>query len=116
MGGHGLIAWGNTSNECEQTSLELIERAEAFLLEHGRPDPLGQVRAGFSALEPVHRAAAAAALAPFIRGLASTDKPVVGNFFDDAVVLDFISREAAPELIALGTSCPDHFLRTKIRP
>lgn len=116
MGGHGLIAWGGTSDECERTSLALIARAEEFLATQGRSDPLGQVRPGYEALEPSARRAAAAELAPFVRGLASTDKPVVGRWFDDDVVLDFIAREAAPRLVPLGTSCPDHFLRTKIRP
>ena len=116
LGGHGLIAWGATSEECERNSLELVEKAEAFLAANGRPEPLGAVREGYAALEPAARARAAAALAPFLRGLASTDQRVVGHWFDDDVVLDFLSRERAPRLAGLGTSCPDHFLRTKIRP
>jgi rhamnulose-1-phosphate aldolase/alcohol dehydrogenase len=55
-------------------------------------------------------------LAPIVRGLAGTDGPVVGRWFQDDVVLDFISREAAPRVVPLGTSCPDHFIRTKVRP
>jgi len=116
MGGHGLIAWGRTSEECEQASLALIATAESFLERQGRPEPLGPVREGYTALPPAQRNAAAAALAPVVRGLASTGQPVVGHWFSDDVVLDFMSREEAPRLVALGTSCPDHFLRTKIRP
>jgi len=55
-------------------------------------------------------------LLPLVRGLASTDRPVVGHYTDTTVVLDFLARQEHPRLAALGTSCPDHFLRTKIRP
>ena len=71
---------------------------------------------GYSPLPEADRRAKAAALAPVIRGLASTDKPQVGHFTDDAVVLDFLERAEHPRLGALGTSCPDHFLRTKVKP
>lgn len=116
MGGHGLTTWGDTSDECEQTSLEMIQRAAAFLQAHGEEQPLGGIREGFDALPVGERAAAAADLAPYIRGLASTDGPVVGRWFDDDLILDFIAREAAPRVVPLGTSCPDHFIRTKVRP
>ena len=71
------------------------------------------------AIEPLpqaQRRARAAELAPVIRGLASTDRPQVGHYTDAEVVLDFTSRAEHPRLAALGTSCPDHFLRTKVRP
>jgi rhamnulose-1-phosphate aldolase/alcohol dehydrogenase len=116
MGGHGLTAWGDSSEDCESTSLELIARATEFIERHGRPEPLGPMRPGFEALAPADRRAQAAALAPVIRGLAGTDHPVVGRWFEDDVVLDFIGREAAPRVVPLGTSCPDHFIRTKVRP
>jgi rhamnulose-1-phosphate aldolase/alcohol dehydrogenase len=116
LGGHGITAWGATSERCEAHSLEIIRSAEAFLAERGRPEPFGPVRAGFEALGPVERLARAAALAPVIRGLASTDAPMVGHFTDSDVVLEFCSREKLTALAALGTSCPDHFLRTKVRP
>nr|BFF09988.1 hypothetical protein GCM10025699_12910 [Microbacterium flavescens] len=74
------------------------------------------MRAGFEALPEAERRAKAAALAPTIRGLASTDKPMVGHFTDSDVVLDFLASENAPRLAGLGTSCPDHFLRTKVKP
>ncbi len=116
MGGHGLTAWGDNSEACESTSLDLIARATEFIERHGRAEPLGPIRPGFEALAPSEREAQAAALAPVIRGLAGTDGPVVGRWFDDEVVLDFIGREAAPRVVPLGTSCPDHFIRTKVRP
>lgn len=116
MGGHGLTAWGDTSEACEATSLELIARAAEFIERHGKSDPLGSVRPGFGPLRLEDRRREAAALAPVIRGLASTDGPVVGRWFADDIVLDFVGREAVPRVVPLGTSCPDHFIRTKVRP
>ena len=116
LGGHGITAWASSSEQCEANSLEIIARAEAFLAERGRPDPFGALVPGFEALPPDERHARAAALAPVIRGLASTDKPQVGAYSDAEAVLDFCSRERLAELAALGTSCPDHFLRTKVAP
>ncbi|GHF55914.1 bifunctional aldolase/short-chain dehydrogenase [Amycolatopsis bartoniae] len=114
LGGHGITAWGDTSDEAEAHSLEIIRTAARFLTEHGRAEPFGAV-----VHEPLPEAARrerAAALAPVIRGLASTDKRQVGHFTDSDVVLDFLARKEHPRLAALGTSCPDHFLRTKVRP
>lgn len=116
LGGHGLTAWGQSSEECQSTSLELIARAAAHIEQHGAKEPLGPVRAGFGALGEMQRRTRAAALAPIIRGLASTDGPVIGHHTDTDEVLDFISRTETPRVAALGTSCPDHFIRTKIRP
>lgn len=116
LGGHGLTAWGQTSEECQRNTLELIGRAAAFLHERTQSDPLGAVRTGFGPLPPGERRDRAAVLAPVIRGLAAHDRPVIGHYVDDDLVLDFISREATPRVVPLGTSCPDHFLRTKIRP
>lgn len=116
LGGHGITAWGDTSEDAEANSLWIIDTAAAYIAEHGKADPFGGVRTGFGALPEVERRARAAALAPTIRGLASTDKPMVGHFTDSDVVLDFLASERAPELAALGTSCPDHFLRTKVKP
>ncbi|WP_265520433.1 bifunctional aldolase/short-chain dehydrogenase [Oerskovia flava] len=119
LGGHGITAWGDTSAETERRSLEIVRRAEEFiaartaeLAEH----PFGAVRPGFEALSEDERRAKAAALAPVVRGLASTDAPQVGHFTDSDVVLDFVARERLAPLAALGTSCPDHFLRTKVSP
>lgn len=117
LGGHGLTTWGATSQECQERSLELISRAQAFLEKRGLNDePLGPVREGFEPLPEAERRARAAALAPVIRGLASTDRPVIGHFDDSDLVLDFLSREQTPRVVPLGTSCPDHFIRTKVRP
>ena len=114
LGGHGITAWGQTSDECEARSLEIIAAAQKFIDERGAARPFGKL-----VVEPLpetERRARAAALAPVIRGLASTDKPQLGHFTDSAVVLEFTGSERLPELAALGTSCPDHFLRTKVRP
>ncbi|WP_016697807.1 bifunctional rhamnulose-1-phosphate aldolase/short-chain dehydrogenase [Actinoalloteichus spitiensis] len=126
LGGHGITAWGDTSEECRAHSLEIIRTAQEFIDTHGRRDPLGAVVPGWEPLPAEERRARAAALAPVLRGLASTSlretgEPVpgrglLGHFTDTDVVLDFVSRERMPELAALGTSCPDHFLRTKVRP
>jgi rhamnulose-1-phosphate aldolase/alcohol dehydrogenase len=116
LGGHGITAWGSTSEKCEANSLEIIRTAQAFLDDRGVADPFGATRPGFEALPPADRRARAAALAPLIRGLASTDRPQVGHFTDSDVVLDFCGSEKLARLAALGTSCPDHFLRTKVRP
>ncbi|MEU7089773.1 bifunctional aldolase/short-chain dehydrogenase [Streptomyces achromogenes] len=116
LGGHGITAWGETSEECERNSLYIIRTAEAFLAERGRAEPFGPVVAGYEALPGAERRERAAALAPYVRGLASQDRPQVGHFDDSDVVLDFLARAEHPRLAALGTSCPDHFLRTKVRP
>ena len=116
LGGHGITAWGDTSEACEANSLEIIRRAESYIAEHGRREPLGPVVAGREPLSVDVRRGMAAALLPMIRGLVSTDRPQVGHYTDSDVVLDFLAREAMPRLAALGTSCPDHFLRTKVRP
>jgi rhamnulose-1-phosphate aldolase/alcohol dehydrogenase len=116
LGGHGITAWGGTSDECEARSLEIIRTAETFLAERGRAEPFGAVVPGREPLAAAERRARAAALAPTIRGLASTDHPQVGSFTDADVVVDFLARESLPRLAGLGTSCPDHFLRTKVRP
>ncbi len=116
LGGHGITAWGRTSEEAEQSSLWIIETAAAYIEEHSRPEPFGPVLAGYDPLPAAERRAKAAALAPTIRSIASQDRPVVGHFTDSDVVLDFVSRAEHPRLAELGTSCPDHFLRTKVKP
>lgn len=116
LGGHGITAWGESSDEAEANSSWIIATATEYIEKNGKSDPFGGVRDGFTALPEVERRARAAALAPTIRGLASTDKPMVGHFTDTDVVLDFLASEKAPALAELGTSCPDHFLRTKVKP
>ncbi len=116
LGGHGITAWGDTSDEAEANSVWIIDTAEKFILDNGRADPFGTVLDGYTPLSPESRASRAAALAPTLRGLASTDRAQVGHFTDARVVLDFLERSEHPRLAALGTSCPDHFLRTKVKP
>jgi rhamnulose-1-phosphate aldolase/alcohol dehydrogenase len=116
LGGHGITAWGATSSESEERSLEIIRTAEQFLADNGRSEPFGSPLTGFEALPEDDRRTRAAALFPLIRGLASTDRPQVGHFDDSDAVLDFLASSEHPRLAALGTSCPDHFLRTKVRP
>ncbi|GAA0930086.1 bifunctional aldolase/short-chain dehydrogenase [Pseudonocardia zijingensis] len=116
LGGHGITAWGTTSEECERNSLDIIRTAQAYIDSRGAAEPFGPLRPGYEPLPEDERRARAAALAPVIRGLASTDRRQVGHFTDSDVVLDFLSREKLAPLAALGTSCPDHFLRTKVAP
>jgi len=116
LGGHGVISWAESSQDCEALSRQLIAEAEQYLAEHGRPHPFGAERSSSRALPSGERRRRAALLGPAVRGLASTDRPVIGHFTDAPEVLDFLASEAAPRLAPLGTSCPDHFLRTKVRP
>ncbi|MFI0508863.1 bifunctional aldolase/short-chain dehydrogenase [Streptomyces sp. WSLK1-5] len=116
LGGHGITAWGDTAEECEKNSLHIIRTAEKFLEERGKAEPFGPVVEGYGALGEAERKERAAALAPYVRAIASQDKPQVGHFNDTEPVLDFLARAEHPRLAALGTSCPDHFLRTKVRP
>jgi rhamnulose-1-phosphate aldolase/alcohol dehydrogenase len=116
LGGHGVTAWGATSDECESRSLHIIRTAEEFLKTKGRPEPLGALVPENAPLEVTERHRRAAELFPLLRGLASIDARQVGHYSDTDVVLDFLGRERLGELAALGTSCPDHFLRTKVRP
>ncbi len=116
LGGHGITAWGADSAECEANSLRIIRTAEDYISENGHPEPFGPTLSGYEPLEPVDRHAIAARLAPVLRGIASHDRRMVGHYVDSDVVLDFLAREKHPDLARLGTSCPDHFLRTKVRP
>ncbi|MWV48661.1 bifunctional aldolase/short-chain dehydrogenase [Rathayibacter sp. VKM Ac-2803] len=116
LGGHGITAWGDTSEEAEANSLEIIRAAAAYIAEHGAPEPFGPALDGYAALPEEERRAKAAALAPHLRAVASHDRPMVGHFTDSTEVLDFLASTEHPRLAALGTSCPDHFLRTKVKP
>lgn len=116
LGGHGITAWGKTSKESEANSLEIITMAENYISKHGIKNPFGNKVEKFQALKPNARRKRAAELAGFIRGLASTDKAQVGHFNDSEAVLDFMASAKLKKLGSLGTSCPDHFLRTKVKP
>ncbi len=116
LGGHGITAWGASSDECERNSRWIINTAAEHIHAHGRPEPFGAVLDGYEPLPEQQRRARAAALAPVLRGLVSTDKRQVGHFTDGPEVLEFLARAEHPRLAELGTSCPDHFLRTKVKP
>lgn len=116
LGGHGITAWGETSEQSKENSLWIIRTAEQYIRENGRENPFGEELDGYAALPQEERKARAAALSPHLRAIASMDHPMVGHFTDDAVVTDFLAHEAHLRLAPLGTSCPDHFLRTKVKP
>jgi rhamnulose-1-phosphate aldolase/alcohol dehydrogenase len=116
LGGHGITAWGSTSAEAEANSRWIIETAQSYIDTRGVSEPFGPVDAERAPLPRDQRRARAAALAPKLRGIASRDTRMVGHFDDSESVLDFLAREKLHGLAALGTSCPDHFLRTKVRP
>jgi len=112
---HGLFTWGATAKECYATTVDAINRATQWLAARNAGDPgLGGQR--HAPLPQEHRRRIAAALMPRIRGLISATAPKVGHFDDSPAVLQFVGSAAFEGLAALGTSCPDHFLRTKIRP
>ncbi len=116
LGGHGITAWGDTSEQAERNSLWIIETAARYIAEHGQAEPFGARLPGYEPLPAAARRRRAAALAPHVRALACADRPQVGHFTDAEAVLDFLAGAEHPRLAALGTSCPDHFLRTKVRP
>lgn len=96
LGGHGITAWGETSEECERNALWIIRTAEEFLERHGRQDPFGAPLAGWEPLPEAERRARAAALAPVLRAISSQDRPQVGHFTDSAPVLDFLAHAEHP--------------------
>lgn len=116
LGGHGITAWGATSEKCEKNSLWIIRTAERYIRANSKKQPFGARVKKWEPLSPAKRRARAAELAPTLRGVASADRPMVGHFADDKVVLDFLASRNHPRLAELGTSCPDHFLRTKVKP
>ena len=116
LGSHGLFTWGDTAYESYMNTLEVIERCAEYLEEK-----IGQQKAVFggqkiSSLEEADRKKQAATLAPVLRGFCSSQQKMIGHFTDDARVLEFINSNDLDRLAPLGTSCPDHFLRTKISP
>ncbi|HEY1702301.1 MAG TPA: bifunctional aldolase/short-chain dehydrogenase [Trebonia sp.] len=116
LGGHGITAWGDTSEETEQNSLWIINTAARYIAEHGQAAPFGATLETHQPLSAAERRSKAASLAPHLRAVASQDRVQVGHFTDDPAVLEFLSSAEHPRLAALGTSCPDHFLRTKVKP
>ncbi len=116
LGGHGLFTWGDTSYECYINSLESIEKASAYLESYYNKERPVFGGEKIKPLDHRKRRDQAAKIAPILRGLASTYNRMIGHFTDDERVLEFINSEDLDRLAPLGTSCPDHFLRTKIRP
>ena len=116
LGGHGITAWGETSEEAQANSLRIIREAQAHLDAHGAAEPFGPADPARAALPEAERRAKASALFPVIRGLTSTDAPMIGHWTDSEDVHEFLASEKLAALAELGTSCPDHFLRTKVKP
>lgn len=116
LGSHGLFTWGNTSYECYINSLEVIEMASEYIAK--KIEEKGQVFGGqkVESLPADERKNKAAQIMPLLRGLASSESRMVGHFTDNDVVLEYINSNDLERLAPLGTSCPDHFLRTKIQP
>jgi rhamnulose-1-phosphate aldolase/alcohol dehydrogenase len=116
LGSHGLFTWGDTSYECYINSLEVIEMASEYIAK--KIEEKGQVFGGqkVESLPANERKNKAAQLMPLLRGLASSESRMVGHFTDSDVVLEYINSNDLERLAPLGTSCPDHFLRTKIQP
>jgi len=112
--GHGLFTWGDTAKSCYEVTLAIIKRAEDWLAANTKQPAFGGVRV--APLPSQERAALAQRLMPLLRGKISQDEYKLGHFDDSANVLDFVCSNDLQPLAALGTSCPDHFLRTKIRP
>jgi rhamnulose-1-phosphate aldolase/alcohol dehydrogenase len=112
---HGIFTWGDTSKSCYAATLDAINRAIQWLRARNSGDP-GLRGLKYAPLPQEHRRQIAAALMPKIRGLISTSAPKIGHLNDSPEVLNFVGSEAFERLATLGTSCPDHFLRTKIRP
>ncbi|MEX0929229.1 MAG: bifunctional rhamnulose-1-phosphate aldolase/short-chain dehydrogenase, partial [Balneolales bacterium] len=115
LGGHGLINWAEDDRECYELSLELINKAAVYLDDHEKGlDSFGGSRYG--SLPEEKRREALTDILPFLRGQVSRQKKFIGTVQDDEIILQFINSKDAPRLTELGTSCPDHFLRTKIKP
>jgi len=114
LGGHGLFTWGDSAESCYRNTIAVINRAAAYLREHQPGQAFGGVRV--PALPASARRDLACDLLPRLRGAVSGESAKVGHFNDDETVLTFVGSKQARDLAQLGTSCPDHFLRTKIRP
>lgn len=115
LGGHGLFTWGNSSRDCYRHTLLTIDQLGRYL--NAFPAYAAGRRFGGSRCQPLgHRRELAAQLLPLLRGRLSAHQPMIGHFSDAPAALEFVNSREAPALAALGTSCPDHFVRTKIRP
>ena len=116
LGSHGLFTWGDTSFECYMNSLEVIEMASEYIEQ--KLAAQGEVFGGqkVESLPQDERLEKAAQLMPLLRGLCSSENRMIGHFSDTEVVMQYINSNDLERLAPMGTSCPDHFLRTKIQP
>lgn len=115
LGSHGLFTWGDTAYDSYINTLEVIERCAAFVEDQvAKQPPFGGEL--LAALPPAARKKKAALLAPILRGFCSSEHAMIGHFSDNERVLEFINSKDLDRLAPMGTSCPDHFLRTKISP
>jgi rhamnose utilization protein RhaD (predicted bifunctional aldolase and dehydrogenase)/NAD(P)-dependent dehydrogenase (short-subunit alcohol dehydrogenase family) len=115
LGGHGLFTWGETQRECYLNTLTMIDQLGQFVQEH--VESKGAAIFGGAAVKPREdRKAIALELLPFVRGRVSEQKRFIGSWSDSEDVLRFVNSKDGAALAHLGTSCPDHFIRTKIRP
>jgi rhamnulose-1-phosphate aldolase/alcohol dehydrogenase len=115
LGHHGMSSWNNDDKTCYETALEIIDRAARYIDAHDKAEQTfgGQKH---QPLAEADRQRIQATIAPFVRGQISTNKRFVGTIQDDEKMLRFVNSKDGPRLAELGTSCPDHFLRTKIKP
>jgi len=116
LGSHGLFTWGDTAYESYVNTLEVVERCAEYLADNygKKGDVFGGAK--ITAAAKTDRLKQAATLAPVLRGFCSSKTKMIGHFTDDDRVLEFINSNDLGRLAPLGTSCPDHFLRTKISP
>ena len=116
LGSHGVFTWGDTSYESYINSLEVIEVASQYI--EDKINENGNVFGGpkIKSADKKNREAQASKLAPILRGLCSSEQSMIGHFTDNPKVLEFINSNDLNRLAPMGTSCPDHFLRTKIKP
>jgi rhamnulose-1-phosphate aldolase/alcohol dehydrogenase len=119
LGQHGLINWANDDKECYELSLDLIDTAARYIAEQyeakgGEVAAFGGAK--YQSLDETRRHEILASILPWLRGQVSQQKRFVGTIQDDEKILLFVNSNDAPRLAELGTSCPDHFLRTKIKP
>jgi rhamnulose-1-phosphate aldolase/alcohol dehydrogenase len=116
LGSHGLFTWGDTAHACYVNSLEVIETCAAYIEDKIKSNGIVFGGAKVEAVEKNKRHEQAAQLSPILRGLCSSQNNMVGHFTDGDKVLEFINSNDLQKLAPMGTSCPDHFLRTKISP
>jgi rhamnulose-1-phosphate aldolase/alcohol dehydrogenase len=119
MGQHGFISWDDDDKKCYTLTLDLIEQAAAYIekkyaAKGGDAAAFGGAK--YQSLDEAKRSAVFAAILPWLRGQVSKQKRFIGTVQDDAKILRFVNSKDAARLAELGTSCPDHFLRTKIKP